>query len=182
MRHCMGHFSWTDASHKQHNSSVIWSTLWCWIRKQIIIYREKRGSRVHQNRPTSQITQPITHKKTKNKWHAFTVKVEGTITAEEALRYTYKLIFKQDLKEIREWGLFTERKGLMQMGRYHFQILWTLPFQFLQEIFDETTRSQVKTLRGYLSELKILIPPFIHFDVLLKKRIIKKSWTNPLTQ
>ena len=61
--------------------------------------------------------------------------VEGTITAEEALRCTYKLIFKQDLKEIREWGLFTEREGLMQMGRYHFQILWTLPFQFLQEIF-----------------------------------------------
>ena len=26
--------------------------------------------------------------------------------------YTYKLIFKQDLKEIREWGLFTEREGL----------------------------------------------------------------------
>ena len=59
-------------------------------------------------------------------------KVEGTITAEEALRYTYKLIFKQDLKEIREWGLFTEREGLMQMGRYHSQILWTLAFQFLQ--------------------------------------------------
>ena len=94
IRHCMGHFSWTDAFHKQHNSGEIWSTLWCWITKQIIIYREKRGSRVHQNRPTSQITQPIMHKKTKNKWHAFTVKeVEGTITAEEALRYTYKLIF-----------------------------------------------------------------------------------------
>ena len=87
--------------------------------------------------------------------------VEGTITAEEALRYTYKLIFKQDLKEIREWGLFTEREGLIQiwrkrklkkrLGRYHFQILWTLPFQFLQDIFDKTTRSQVKTLRGYLS-------------------------------
>ena len=136
IHHCMGHFSWTDAFHKQHNSGVIWSTLWCWIRKQIIIYREKRGARVHQNWPTSQITQPIMHKKTKNKWHAFTVKeVEGTITAEEALRYTYKLIFKQDLKEIREWGLFTEREGLMQMGRYHFQILWTLPFQFLQDIF-----------------------------------------------
>ena len=54
--------------------------------------------------------------------------VEGTITAEEALRHTYKLIFKQDLKENREWELFTEREGLMQMGRYHFQILWTLPF------------------------------------------------------
>ena len=64
--------------------------------------------------------------------------VEGTITAEEALRYTYKLIFKQDLKEIREWGLFTEREGLMQMERYHFQIIiifWTLSFQFLQDIF-----------------------------------------------
>ena len=136
IRHCMGHFSWTDAFHKQHNSGEIWSTLWCWITKQIIIYREKRGSRVHQNRPTSQITQPIMHKKTKNKWHAFTVKeVEGTIRAKEVLRYTYKLIFKQDLKEIREWGLFTEREGLMQMGRYHFQILWTLPFQFLQDTF-----------------------------------------------
>ena len=64
-------------------------------------------------------------------WHAFTVKeVEGTITGEEALRYTYKLIFKQDLKEIREWGLFTDREGLMQMGRYHFQILWTLGSPF----------------------------------------------------
>ena len=59
----------------------------------------------------------------------------GTITAEEALRYTHKLIFKQDPKENWEWGLFTEREGLMQMGRYHFQILWTLPFQFLQDIF-----------------------------------------------
>ena len=88
-------------------------------------------------------------------WHAFTVKeVEGTITGEEVLRYTYKLIFKQDLKEIRGWGLFTEREGLMQTGRYHFQILWTLPFQFLQETFDETTRSPVKTLRGYLSWIK----------------------------
>ena len=39
--------------------------------------------------------------------------VEGTIivTAEEALRYTYKLIFKQDLKEIREWGLFTGKNN-----------------------------------------------------------------------
>ena len=70
----------------------------------------------------------------------FTAKeVEGTITAEEASRCTYKLIFKQDLKENREWGLFTEREGLMQMGIYHFQILWTLPFQFLWDIFDETT-------------------------------------------
>ena len=46
--------------------------------------------------------------------HAFTVKqVEGTITAEEPLRYTHKLIFKQDLKEIRECRLLTEREGLM---------------------------------------------------------------------
>ena len=67
--------------------------------------------------------------------HAFTVKqVEGTITAEEPLRYTHKLIFKQDLKEIRERGLFTEREGLMQMGRYHFQILWTVSFQFLKDM------------------------------------------------
>ena len=74
--------------------------------------------------------------------------VEGTITAEEALMCTYKLIFKQNLKEIREWGFFTEREGLMQMGRYHFHILWTLPFQFLKDIFERTTRSLVKTLRG----------------------------------
>ena len=33
-----------------------------------------------------------------------------------ALRCTYKLIFNQNLKEIREWRLFTEREGLMQMG------------------------------------------------------------------
>ena len=45
-------------------------------------------------------------------------------------------------------GIFTEREGLMQMGRFHFQILGTLPFQFLKDIFDETTRSPVKTLRG----------------------------------
>ena len=76
-------------------------------------------------------------------WHAFTVKeVEGTITGEEALRYTYKLIFKQDLKEIREWGLFTDREGLMQMGRYHFQILWTLgsPFSFYRTYFQGTKK------------------------------------------
>ena len=51
----------------------------------------------------------------------FTAKeVEGTITAEEALRGTYKLIFKQDLKEIREWGLFTEREGLNADGKIPF--------------------------------------------------------------
>ena len=27
IRHCMGHFGWTDAFYKQHNSVVIWSTL-----------------------------------------------------------------------------------------------------------------------------------------------------------
>ena len=62
---------------------------------------------------------------------------------------TYKLIFiKKNLKEIGEWGLFTEREGLMQMGRHHFQVLWTLLVQFLKDIFDETTRGPVKTLRG----------------------------------
>ena len=34
------------------------------------------------------------------------------------------------------------------MGRYHFQFLWTLPFQFFKDIFDETTRGPVKTLRA----------------------------------
>ena len=75
-------------------------------------------------------------------------KLKEQLQQKKALQYTYKLIFKQDLKEIREWGLFTEREGLMQMGRYHFQILWTLPFQFLKDIFDETTRGSVKTQRG----------------------------------
>ena len=37
---------------------------------------------------------------------------------------------------------------LLQMAKYYFQILWTLLFQFLKEIFDETKRSPVKTLRG----------------------------------
>ena len=60
--------------------------------------------------------------------------VEAIITAEEALRYSHKLIFKQEPKENWEWGLFTEREGLREL-RYHFQILWTLPFQFLQDIF-----------------------------------------------
>ena len=78
--------------------------------------------------------------------------VEGTITAEEALRCTYKLIFKQDLKEIREWRLFTEREGLMQMGKIPFPNSLDPPLSvFTGHIFDETTRSQVKTLRGYLS-------------------------------
>ena len=67
---------------------------------------------------------------------------------------TYKLIFKQ--KPINHGvGIFPEREGLMQMAIYHFQILWTLPFQFLKDIFDGTTRSPVKTLRGTQVELKI---------------------------
>ena len=58
-----------------------------------------------------------------NEWHAFTAKdVEGTITAEEALKCTYKLIFKQKLKEIREWRLFTEREG-RAANPQHLQIL-----------------------------------------------------------
>ena len=78
--------------------------------------------------------------------------VEGTITAEEALRYTYKLIFKHDLKENREWGLFTEREGLMQMGKIPFLNSLDPPLSvFTGHIFEETTRSQVKSPRGYLS-------------------------------
>ena len=76
--------------------------------------------------------------------------VEGSITAEEALRHTYKLIFKQDLKEMRKWGLFTEREGLMQMGRYHFQILWTLSFQFLQDIFLMKKKEPSQNSEGLL--------------------------------
>ena len=77
--------------------------------------------------------------------------VEGTITAEETLRCTYKLIFKQDLKEIREWRLFTEREGLMQMGKMPFpNSLDPLLSVLTGHIFDETARSQVKTLKGYL--------------------------------
>ena len=100
-------------------------------------------------------------------WHAFTVKeVEGRITAEEALRYTYKLIFKQDLKEIREWGLFTEREGLMQMGRYHFQILWTLgsPFSFYRTYFQGAkkiifTACLSGKLKSFLAQTSFQIAP-----------------------
>ena len=100
-------------------------------------------------------------------WHAFTVKeVEGTITAEEALRYTYKLIFKQDLKEIREWGLFTEREGLMQLGRYHFQILWTLgtPFSFYRTYFQGAkklifTACLSGKLKSFLAQTSFQIAP-----------------------
>ena len=115
-------------------------------------------------------------------WHAFAAKeVEGTITAEEALRCTYKLIFKQDLKEIREWGLFTEREGLMQMGRYHFQILWTLSFQFFTgHIFDETKRSQVKTLRGYLSWIKNIDSTIHSFWCTVKESYNKKILNKPI--
>ena len=77
--------------------------------------------------------------------------VEGTITAEEALRYTYKLIFKQDLKEIREWGLFTEGR-VNADGKIPFPNSLDPPRSvFTGHIFDKTTRSQVKTLRRYLS-------------------------------
>ena len=107
-------------------------------------------------------------------WHAFTEKEnEWTITAEEAWRCTYKLIFKQNLQEIWEWGLFTEREGLMQMGRYHFQILWTLPFQFLRDTFDETTRSPVKTLRGYLSWIKNVDSTVHSFWCTVKEKYLK---------
>ena len=48
--------------------------------------------------------------------------IEGTITAEGALKCTYKVKFKQKLKEIREWGLFTEREG-RAANPQHLQIL-----------------------------------------------------------
>ena len=38
------------------------------------------------------------------------------------VKCTYKLIFKQKLKEIREWGLFTEREG-RAANPQHLQIL-----------------------------------------------------------
>ena len=56
------------------------------------------------------------------------------------------------------------------MGRFHFQFLWTLPFQFLRDIFDETTRGPVKTLRavadpgGGLRGLQPPPPPFGKFS------------------
>ena len=54
------------------------------------------------------------------------------------------LILKQGLKEIREWGLFTEREGLMQMGRYHFQILWTSPFRFYRTFLTKQQEAKSK--------------------------------------
>ena len=64
-------------------------------------------------------------------------------------------------------GIFTQREGLMQMGRYHFHILWTLPFQFLKDIFDRTTRSPVKTLNkstDLMGTLSQEIPCRYHID------------------
>ena len=89
-------------------------------------------------------------------WHAFTIKeVEGTITAEEALRYSYKLVFKQDLKEIREWGLGREGRA-NEDGKVPFpnSLDPALSVFTVEHIFVETIRSQVKTLRGYLSWIK----------------------------
>ena len=107
----------------------------------------------------------------------FTAKeVEGTITAEEALRCTYKLIFKQDLEEIREWGLFTEREGLMQMGRYHFQILWTLPFQFLQDFLTKQHEAKWKLWGVTYVELIILIS----FWCTVKETYLKKILNKPI--
>ena len=48
-------------------------------------------------------------------------------------------------------GIFKEREGLMQMGRYHFQILWILPFQFLKDIFWRINKKPSQNSGGYLS-------------------------------
>ena len=49
-------------------------------------------------------------------------KLQEQYSAEEALKRTYKVKFKQKLKEIREWGLFAEREG-RAANPQHSQIL-----------------------------------------------------------
>ena len=74
--------------------------------------------------------------------------VEETITAEESLRCTYKLIFKQDLKEIREWQFYTKGRANAD-GKIPFpNSLDPLLSVLTGHIFDETKRSQVKTIKN----------------------------------
>ena len=182
----MGHFGWTDAFHKQHISRVIWLTLCYWIRKQINIWREKGGSRGH-HKSIHQSNHTVNNACRKLKGSLLMIKQEKQSYCWIILFFPVCFCFMKLNGICSTWliewqSIFflsrmndmpLEREGLMQMGRYHFQILYTLPFQFLQDIFDKTTKSTVKTLRGTQVELKILIPPFIHFDVLLKKSIQK---------
>ena len=74
----MGHFSWTDAFHKQHYSRVIWSTLWYWIRKQINIWREKGGLRGHQ-KSIHQSNHTVNNAYRKLKGRLLMIKQEKTI-------------------------------------------------------------------------------------------------------
>ena len=61
---------------------------------------------------------------------------------------TYKLIFMKKPQRNQGVGIIYRDGRANADGRYHFQILWTLPFQFLKDIFDETRRGPVKTLRA----------------------------------
>ena len=48
-------------------------------------------------------------------------------------------------------GIFTGREGLMQVGRYHFQVLWILPFQFLKDILIRNNKKPSQHSEGHLS-------------------------------
>ena len=52
----------------------------------------------------------------------------------------YKLTFKQDLKEIREWGLFTEREGLMQMEDTISKFFGPSSFSFYRTYFWQNNK------------------------------------------
>ena len=77
--------------------------------------------------------------------------VKGTITAEEALRCTYKA------KPQRNQGvgiIYREGSRANADGKIPFPNSLDPPLSvFTGHVFDKTTRSQVKTLRGYLNKL-----------------------------
>ena len=105
--------------------------------------------------------------------------VEGKITAEEALRYPYKLIFKQDLKEIRQWGLFTNREGQCRWEDTISKFFGASPFSFYRTYFWQNNKKPSQNSEGLL---KLNYKYWFHhsfIDVLLKKRI-KKILNKPI--
>jgi len=76
--------------------------------------------------------------------------VEGTITAEEALMCTYKLIFKQNLKEIREWGFYREGRANAD-GKIPFQHSLDPPLSVFKRHFWQNNKKPSQNSEGYLT-------------------------------
>ena len=55
--------------------------------------------------------------------------------------------------------IFKERDGLMQMGRYHFQILWTPPLSVFKRHFWRNNKKPSQNSEGYLSWIKNWFQP-----------------------